>query len=122
MQPAFPVPYKCLAADIGLNPTNFFFTTHPDHVLISVTQTGLFGNVFLVRPEVLFDQEPSFTVSCILGKRDDRFSALCANQIAQELFKRGVNRPLVISLGFLALDLHTVRAAVNQIADNDFWR
>lgn len=101
-------------------------------------------------------------MSCILGRRDDRVLQLCARQLLQGLYDKGLRRcdsipnacsslladvfsdrrtgallgshllcsfpqcfswcrPLVISLGFRAADLHTVRAAVQEVLSNDVW-
>ncbi|VFQ91894.1 unnamed protein product [Cuscuta campestris] len=117
----FPVPHKQFSLDIQGNKTDFIICSYDDHFLVIVTQIGSMGTILHARKEEGMTTEPNFSVSVILGKRDEQMLVACARQIIEHISSAGSSRPLVLSLGLKDHSLTTLKGIVSAVKENCLW-
>ncbi|KAF3665966.1 putative cinnamoyl-CoA reductase 1-like [Capsicum annuum] len=64
---------------------------------------------------------PTFSVSVLLGKRDEPMLVACGRQIIEHISNAGSSRSLVLSLGLRDHSLPTLKGIVSAVTENCLW-
>ncbi|XP_060194214.1 uncharacterized protein LOC132623477 isoform X1 [Lycium barbarum] len=64
---------------------------------------------------------PTFSVSVLLGKRDEPMLVACARQIIEHISNAGSSRSLVLSLGLRDHSRPTLKDIVSAVTENCLW-
>nr|XP_016483808.1 PREDICTED: uncharacterized protein LOC107804426 [Nicotiana tabacum] len=116
-----PVQHKKLALDIKGNKTDIVICAYDDHFLVIATQIGSMGTILHARKEEGVLIHPTFSVSVLLGKRDESMLVACARQIIEHISSAGSSRSLVLSLGLRDHSLPTLKGIVSAVTENCLW-
>ncbi|MCD9558784.1 hypothetical protein HAX54_016402 [Datura stramonium] len=116
-----PVQQKKLSLDIKGNKTDIVICAYDDHFLVIATQIGSMGTILHARKEEGVSIHPTFSVSILLGKRDEPMLAACARQIIEHISNAGSSRSLVLSLGLRDHSLPTLKGIVSAVTENRLW-
>ncbi|OIS99831.1 uncharacterized protein LOC107813004 [Nicotiana tabacum] len=116
-----PVQHKKLALDIKGNKTDIVICAYDDHFLVIATQIGSMGTILHARKEEGVLIHPTFSVSVLLGKRDEPMLVACARQIIEHISSTGSSRSLVLSLGLRDHSLPTLKGIVSAVTENCLW-
>lgn len=141
----FPVRTQLFSREINGVATDFSFSAYMDQALLIVTQLGTCGTLLACSADASAaalqgsgaapgagpaaagrgreegGEGPSFTVSVLLGKRDEPLLTQCARSIVQGAHARGYERPLVVGLAFKEHSVETVRQAARIVVDEVEW-
>ncbi|CAN4079236.1 unnamed protein product [Withania somnifera] len=79
------------------------------------------GSILHARKEEGVSINPTFSVSVLLGKRDEPMLVACARQIIEHISNAGSSRSLVLSLGLREHSLPTLRGVVSAVTENCLW-
>lgn len=63
----------------------------------------------------------SFSVTVLVGKRDETMMELCARRIMADIVKDGSSKPLLLSLALKSHSLQLVEPIVSKIVENKVW-
>ena len=63
----------------------------------------------------------TFTVTVLVGKRDETMMDLCARRIMAEMVKDGCNKQLLLSMALKDHSMSLVPALVGEIVDRKVW-
>ncbi|OMO69637.1 Proteasome assembly chaperone 3 [Corchorus olitorius] len=138
LEQSFPVPHKNLSLEIKGNSTDIFICRYDDHFLgegsmsfchsnlrktsqVMATQIGTMGTILHARKEEGVSTEPTFSVSVILGKRDEPILLATARQLIEHISSSGSSMPLVLSLGLKDHSAETLRGIVSAVTENRLW-
>ncbi|KAL3346873.1 hypothetical protein AABB24_025359, partial [Solanum stoloniferum] len=116
-----PVQQKKLSLDIKGNKTDIVICAYDDHFMVIATQIGSMGTIFQARKEEGVSIHPTFSVSVLLGKRDEPMLVACARQIIEHISNAGSSRSLVLSLGLRDHSLPTLKGIVSAVTENCLW-
>ncbi|KAJ8546336.1 hypothetical protein K7X08_018919 [Anisodus acutangulus] len=116
-----PVQQKKLSLDIKGNKTDIVICAYDDHFLVIATQIGSMGTILHARKEEGVSIHPTFSVSVLLGKRDEPMLVACARQIIEHISNAGSSRSLVLSLGLRDQSLPTLKGIVSAVTENCLW-
>ncbi|KAJ8566983.1 hypothetical protein K7X08_019191 [Anisodus acutangulus] len=116
-----PVQQKKLSLDIKGNKTDIVICAYDDHFLVIATQIGSMGTILHARKEEGVSIHPTFSVSVLLGKRDEPMLVACARQIIEHISNAGSSRSLVLSLGLRDHSLPTSKGIVSAVTENCLW-
>nr|GMD56235.1 proteasome assembly chaperone 3 [Ipomoea batatas] len=119
--PVFPVRHKQFSLDIQGNKTDIVICSYDDHFLVIATQIGSMGTILHARKEEGMTTEPNFSVSVILGKRDEPMLVACARQLIEHISSSGSSRPLVLALGLKDHSVTTLKGIVSAVNKNCLW-
>ncbi|OMO59159.1 Proteasome assembly chaperone 3, partial [Corchorus capsularis] len=103
------------------NSTDIFICRYDDHFLVMATQIGTMGTILHARKEEGVSTEPTFSVSVILGKRDEPILLATARQLIEHISSSGSSMPLVLSLGLKDHSAETLRGIVSAVTENRLW-
>lgn len=117
----FPVTHKSISLDIKGKKTDIVICKYDDNFLVMVTQIGCMGTILHARKEGGVSLEPTFNVSVIFGKRDERYLEACARQLIEHISSCGSSRPLLLSLGLKDHSLETLKDVVSAVVENRLW-
>ncbi|KAF9625361.1 hypothetical protein IFM89_022143 [Coptis chinensis] len=101
----FPVSHKKLSLDIK----------------VMASQIGSMGTILHARKEEGMSIDPTYSVSVILGKRDEPMLMACGRQLIQHISSSRSPKPLVLSLGLKDHSLETLKAIVSTVVENRLW-
>ncbi|CAH9088117.1 unnamed protein product [Cuscuta epithymum] len=101
----FPVHHKQFSLDIQ----------------VIATQIGSMGTILHARKEEGMTTEPNFSVSVVLGKRDEVLLLACARQIIEHISSSGSSRSLVLSLGLKDHSMSTLKSIVSTVKESRVW-
>lgn len=117
----FPVPHKQLSVDINGIKTVIVICSYDDHILVMASQIGSMGTILHARKEEGVSTNPTFSVSVILGKRDEPLLVASGRQLIEHISESGSSRPLVLSLGLKDHSKETLKAIVSTVIQNRVW-
>ncbi|KAK4346299.1 hypothetical protein RND71_032638 [Anisodus tanguticus] len=100
------------------NKTDIVICAYDDHFLVIATQIGSMGTILHARKEEGVSIHPTFSVSVLLGKRDEPMLVACARQIIEHISNAGSFRSLVLSLGLRDHSLPTLKGIVSAVTEN----
>ncbi|EFJ49745.1 hypothetical protein VOLCADRAFT_104190 [Volvox carteri f. nagariensis] len=120
-QVAFPVRNRIFARLINGVTTNFVWNLYLDHLLLIITQIGTVGTVISARQDATFDGRTTFSISVVLGKREDPTLELAARQLVQQLGELGHSRSITLCLGLRDLSPSSVRELVGAVREDHAW-
>ncbi|TMW90685.1 hypothetical protein EJD97_015387 [Solanum chilense] len=116
-----PVQQKKLSLDIKGIKTDIVICAYDDHFMVITTQIGSMGTILQARKEEGVSIHPTFSVSVLLGKRDEPMLVACARQIIEHISNAGSSRSLVLSLGLRDHSLPTLKGIVSAVTENCLW-
>eukprot|EP01117_Protostelium_nocturnum_P019390 TRINITY_DN8398_c2_g1_i1.p1 TRINITY_DN8398_c2_g1~~TRINITY_DN8398_c2_g1_i1.p1 ORF type:complete len:143 (-),score=27.07 TRINITY_DN8398_c2_g1_i1:42-470(-) len=90
----FPIKTSQISANIDGTRTEIVLQQYHNRLFIIVTQTGKLGTLI----SATCDEENTFNIQTLLGKRDDNTLNLYARQLTQVLWAGGNHRPLLLAL------------------------
>ncbi|GMH43866.1 hypothetical protein BSKO_11800 [Bryopsis sp. KO-2023] len=117
----FPVRTRAFQISVEDVPTEFLLNGYSNRILVVATQTGTFGTVLQAKAEPSFDGETTFSVSTLMGKRDEEELTICARRIIESAAQQGCNKPFTICLGAKRLTLKGVKSIVDAVLENRVW-
>ncbi|CAH9088119.1 unnamed protein product [Cuscuta epithymum] len=103
------------------NKTDIIICSYEDHFLVIATQIGSMGTILHARKEEGMTTEPNFSVSVVLGKRDEVLLLACARQIIEHISSSGSSRSLVLSLGLKDHSMSTLKSIVSTVKESRVW-
>lgn len=117
----FPVKSKQLVTTIQGVKTDIVQCSYDDHLLVIVTQIGKMGTLLHARKEEGYGTAPTFSISILMGKRDEPLLAACARQLIEQMSKTGSSRPLILSLGLSDHSAETLKEVIKVVVENKIW-
>ncbi|CAH9083388.1 unnamed protein product [Cuscuta europaea] len=117
----FPVRHTQFSLDIQGNKTDIIICSYEDHFLVIATQIGSMGTILHARKEEGMTTEPNFSVSVVLGKRDEQMLVACARQIIEHISSSGSSKSLVLSLGLKDHSMSTLKSIVCTVKESRVW-
>ncbi|XP_074263634.1 uncharacterized protein LOC141586338 [Silene latifolia] len=119
--PGFPVLTKQLTLDIQGNETQLVICGYEDYFLVIATQIGSMGTLLQARKEEGVTVHPTFSVSVLIGKRDEPMLVACARKLIQNISEAGSSKSLVLSLGLKNHSADSIKAVVSAVIENRIW-
>ncbi|KAH6774429.1 proteasome assembly chaperone-like protein [Perilla frutescens var. frutescens] len=117
LDPAFPVRQTSLCLDINGHKTDIIISSYEDHIFVMATQIGSMGTILQARKEGGVSVDPTYTVSVVLGKRDEPMLVACARQLIEYISKSGSSKALVLSLGLRDHSLGILKSIVSAVTE-----
>ncbi|KAL5723690.1 hypothetical protein ACHQM5_007060 [Ranunculus cassubicifolius] len=117
----FPVPHNKLSLDIKGIKTAIVICSYDDHILVMASQIGSMGTILHARKEEGVSVDPTFSVSVILGKRDEPMLVASGRQLIEHISNSGSSRPLILSLGLKDHSKETLKGIVSTVIENRVW-
>eukprot|EP00951_Prasinocladus_malaysianus_P046744 scaffold647909_cov47-Prasinocladus_malaysianus.AAC.1 len=77
-----PLVTKQFRSDVEGTETDFLLALYDDHIMITVSQLDTFGTILQARAEKALEGESTFSVTTLLGRRDEPALTLCARGLA----------------------------------------
>ncbi|KAK9743451.1 hypothetical protein RND81_03G240200 [Saponaria officinalis] len=117
----FPVRTKQLTLDIKGNETHLVICDYEDYFLVIATQIGSMGTILQARKEEGVSINPTFSVSVLIGKRDEPMLGACARKLIENISDAGSSKSLVLSLGLKDHSADSIKAIVSAVIENRIW-
>lgn len=117
----FPVAHKKTSLIIKGNKTDVIVCRYDDYFMVMVTQLGCVGTILHARKEGGVSIDPTFSVSVILGKRDEPLLVACGRQLIEQISSCGSSRHLVLTLGLKDHSPGTLKEVISVIVENRLW-
>eukprot|EP00026_Physarum_polycephalum_P022918 Phypoly_transcript_27432.p1 GENE.Phypoly_transcript_27432~~Phypoly_transcript_27432.p1 ORF type:complete len:136 (-),score=21.49 Phypoly_transcript_27432:3-410(-) len=121
--PPFPLQTRQIATTINNNHTEIVITPFSDHIFIIITQTQKIGTMFQafkVSGDMTISGEPNYTISTLIGKRDDPVLTTYARQLI-ELVGNTSSKPILLGIALLDESKETFRTIMDIIEKNKMW-
>mmetsp|Transcript_24412 Transcript_24412/g.58159 ORF Transcript_24412/g.58159 Transcript_24412/m.58159 type:complete len:132 (+) Transcript_24412:78-473(+) len=120
--PRHPVVTKQFRASVGGHATDFLIALHGHQLVVFVSQLDVCGTVILAQQEKALDRGPSYSVSTLIGRRDEAVLTLCARGLVEQISQQGCNLPVLLFIGLKDHgDLSTAREVVSEVIKNKIW-
>eukprot|EP01111_Echinosteliopsis_oligospora_P003667 TRINITY_DN15760_c0_g1_i1.p1 TRINITY_DN15760_c0_g1~~TRINITY_DN15760_c0_g1_i1.p1 ORF type:complete len:150 (+),score=16.58 TRINITY_DN15760_c0_g1_i1:18-467(+) len=119
----FPLRTQHVALKVNDVHTEFIITPFSDHLFIAITQTEKLGTLFQAYKtsgEMTASGEPNYSVTTLLGKRDDDILNIYARQII-ELVGEKTSKPLILALALQDSSKPTFRAIMEILSSNSVY-
>uniref|UniRef100_A0A6T5UGU5 Uncharacterized protein n=1 Tax=Polyblepharides amylifera TaxID=1486889 RepID=A0A6T5UGU5_9CHLO len=119
---SFPVPTQHFAAVLEGEHTEFLITGYDNRVMVMVTQLGRVGTVLQAKCESSPGSSgESYTVSSLLGRRDEPLLEICARRMMELLTDSGCRRPLLLTLGLKNHSMGTMKSIIVLVLKHPVW-
>mmetsp|Transcript_27703 Transcript_27703/g.71295 ORF Transcript_27703/g.71295 Transcript_27703/m.71295 type:complete len:126 (+) Transcript_27703:626-1003(+) len=122
LQPSgHPVAAAEFQAEVGGHPTDFVVAAYEDQIMVTASQLDTFGSVLHARQEKALDGDPTFSVTVLLGRREEPALMLCARGLVERLAEQGCQRPLLLMLGFKEHSPAVAKAVIKEVMQHRVW-
>ena len=118
-----PITLQAAASIDGVH-TEVVSTAFSDRVFVVVTQLGKVGNLLSACVERGADGEDIYSVSTLLGRRDDPTLAVYARQLAQRMADADCRKPLLLGIALAPRkepSPETFRAVMELVQRAQVW-
>eukprot|EP00123_Amoebidium_parasiticum_P001688 comp12843_c0_seq1/m.8008 comp12843_c0_seq1/g.8008 ORF comp12843_c0_seq1/g.8008 comp12843_c0_seq1/m.8008 type:complete len:126 (-) comp12843_c0_seq1:291-668(-) len=117
-----PVRTKQAAYVIGGIHTELLLCAYSDRLLVLVTQLLKVGTLLAASAQAGLDgRAPTYSVSTLLGRRDDPVYPVYARTLMAAIAQGGEQRPLLLGLGLKDESSATLRTIVDLVLENKVW-
>lgn len=118
---SFPVITKQVAENVDGIPTDVIIYGYDNQIMIVATQIQKFGTILHGRQDVAYDGTTTYSVSTLMGKRDEPLLESCTRRLVELMGSQGCKRPLILTLGLKSHTAATLKGITDLIIKNRIW-
>mmetsp|Transcript_32023 Transcript_32023/g.90876 ORF Transcript_32023/g.90876 Transcript_32023/m.90876 type:complete len:126 (+) Transcript_32023:580-957(+) len=119
--PGHPVATRQFQEQVEGFSTDFLISVYDDQLQIMATQLDTFGTVLQAREERALEGDPTYSVTVLLGRRDEPVLSLCARGLVERISAQGCAKPLLLFLGFKEHSASAARRVIDVVMSNRIW-